>query len=120
MLTRFKTAIEVAIVLAVGAAVYFVPGGGNAARGVEAALSAVFGAGFVFAGIRLYRERSLSLYSLGERRRGLVYAAAAIALVGVAAQPRMFETGVGELCWFVLMGFVVYTVVDVVRHARSY
>jgi hypothetical protein len=32
----------------------------------------------------------------------------------------MWETGLGELIWFALVGFVVYAVLAIVRHARSY
>jgi hypothetical protein len=117
---RLKTALQWAIIPVVAAGVYFIPGGDNAAHGAEAALSALFGAGFVFAGIRLYRERSLSIYGLGDTRRGLLYGAIAVTVVTVAAQPRMWQTNVGEICWFVLVGMVAYTFVDIARHARRY
>jgi hypothetical protein len=45
-----------------------------------------------------------------------------VALGGIAviAQKRMWETGLGELVWFVLVGLVVYGVLATYRHARSY
>lgn len=120
MPARLKTALRWAIIPLIGAAVYFIPGGPNIARGAEAALSALFGAGFVFAGIRLYRERSLVLYGLGDTRRAVLYGAVAVTVVAVAAQPRMWQSNAGEVVWFVLIGMVVYAFVDLVRHARRY
>jgi hypothetical protein len=117
---RMKLAVEWAIILLIAAAVYFVPGGSDAAAAAGAAISAVFGAALVFAGVRLYREHNLRLYGLGEHRRALLYGAVAVAVVTVAAQPRMWQTGFGELCWFALMGLVGYTFFDLVRHARRY
>jgi hypothetical protein len=120
MSAQLKTAIQWGIILVIAAAVYFVPGGSNAAHGAEAAISAIFGAALVFAGVRLYREHHLRLYGLGDHRRALLYAAIAVLVCAVAAQPRMFQTSAGELVWFVLIGLVVYTFVDLVRHARRY
>ena len=38
----------------------------------------------------------------------------------LAARARMWQTGLGELVWFVLVGFVVYALLEVYRHWRSY
>jgi hypothetical protein len=37
-----------------------------------------------------------------------------------AARRRMWETGSGELLWFVLAACIVYALLEVFRHARSY
>ena len=36
------------------------------------------------------------------------------------ARARMWETGLGELVWFVLVGLVVWALMEVYRHSRSY
>ena len=74
---------NVAIVLAIAAAVYFLPGGGRAASTFEAALWVAFGLGVGYLGLRLYREHRIALHSLGDRHRALLYGAVALAVFAV-------------------------------------
>ncbi len=115
-----KTLRNIAIVLALGAAVYLLPEGGRAATTFEAALWTAFGIGVAYMGLRLYRERHMWLLSLGERHRALLYGAIALGLFAIASRSRMWQTGTGELFWFVLVAIVVYGLLEVFRHARSY
>ena len=117
---RVKVARNIAIVALIAAAVEFLPGGGRAAEAFAAALWVVFAAGLAFFAYRLYRERHVDLYGLGDRHRALLYGAIAIGFVVAAAQPRMWHTGVGELVWFALIGLTVYTLLVVYRHSRTY
>jgi len=117
---RVKTARNVAIVLLIAAAVQFLPGGGRAANTFAATLSVIFAAGLGYMGVRLYRERRVDLYGLGDRQRALLYGAIAVAVFAAAARPRMWQTDFGEFVWFVLVGMVVYTLVAVYRFARTY
>jgi hypothetical protein len=115
-----RTLRNVAIVVAIAAAVYFIPGGGPAKRTLEAALWCAFGIGIAYLGLRLYREHRFSLHGLGDRHRGLLYGAVALGVFEYAARWRMWQTGLGELLWFVLAGFVVYAALEVFRHSRTY
>jgi hypothetical protein len=117
---RWKTARNVAILLVLAAAVEFLPGGGRVANTFSTALGVVFAAGFAYAAVWFYRRNRIDIYGLGERRRGLLYGALGVGVVTVAAKPRMWETGFGELVWFVLIGLVVYTLVALFRYSRSY
>jgi hypothetical protein len=117
---RFKTARNVAIILVIAAAVYFLPNGGRAANTFGAALSVAFAAGLAFFAGRLYLEHRTTIYGLGDRHRGLLYGALAVGTVTITAQPRMFETAAGELAWFLLIGAVVAALVAVVRRWRAY
>ncbi len=117
---RTRTLRNVAIIVVIAAAVSFIPGGGRAASAVEAGLWAAFALGFGFMGLRLYREHRISLHSLGDRHRGLAYSIPAIALLLWAGRARMWTSGGGELVWWVLLGFGVYALLEVYRHARSY
>ena len=83
-------------------------------------LGVVFAAGFAYAGVWFYRQNRVSIYSLGDRRRGLLYGASVSRSSTVAAKPRMWETGFGEFVWFVLIGLVVYTLIALYRYSRSY
>jgi hypothetical protein len=117
---RWKTARNIAILLVIAAAVAFIPGGGRAANTFSTTLGVVFAAGFGYAGVWFYRQNRVALYSLGDRRRVLLYGAIGVTLVTVAAKPRMWATGFGEFAWFVLIGLVVYTFVALYRYSRSY
>jgi hypothetical protein len=117
---RFKTARNVAIVIALGAAVYFVPGGGRAAATFTAFLWVMFGVGFGYLGLRTYRERQFTLSALGDRHRGMLYASVAMVAFLYMAKPRMWETSLGELAWFLLAGAVLYAAMEIYRHYRSY
>ena len=111
---------NIAIVVALGAAVYFIPGGGRVAGAFEAFLWAAFAFGIAYLGLRLYRENTFRLSALGDRHRGLLYGAIALGLFCYMARSRMWETGLGELLWFVLVGLAAYAVLEVYRHYRSY
>ncbi|MGN6373241.1 MAG: hypothetical protein ACTHM1_09670 [Solirubrobacteraceae bacterium] len=117
---HWRTVRNIAIIAAIAAAVQFLPGGGQVAEAFAAALWVVFGAGFGYFGYRTYRERRLSLYSLGQRHRALLYGGLALGFFTAAAQPRMWETGLGELLWFVMLAAAVWALVVVYRFSRTY
>lgn len=119
-MARLKPALNVAIVMAIAAAVYLLPGGGRAASTFEALLYVAFGIGIAYLGMRAYRENRIALYGLGEHHRAVLYGALALVLFVVVAQRRMWQTGLGELAWFVLVGFAAYGLVAVYRHSRTY
>ena len=80
----------------------------------------VFAAGFGYFAYRLYRERRVDLYGLGDRHRAVLYGALALGILVVAARTRMWLTSFGEFVWFVLVGLVLYTVLAVYRYSRTY
>ncbi len=110
-----KTARNVAIVLAIAAGVYFLPGGGRVASTFEAALWVAFGLGIGYLGLRMYREYRVALHGLGDRHRGMLYGAVALGVFAYMARARMWQTGFGELAWFVLIGLIVYAAMEVYR-----
>jgi hypothetical protein len=115
-----KIARNVAIVVLIAAAVHLLPGGGRAASTFEALLWVAFGIGIAYLGLRSYREYRIALHGLGDRHRGLLYGGLAGVVFAYAARPRMWQTGIGELTWFVLTGLVVYALLEVYRHWRAY
>jgi hypothetical protein len=117
---RLRLARNVAIVLVIAAAVYLLPGGGRAASTFEAALLAAFALGIGYLGLRLYREHRVAIHSLGDRHRGLLYGGLALAYFALMARARMWQTGLGELVWFVIVGLVIASLMAVYRRWRSY
>jgi hypothetical protein len=120
---RAKNVRNVVIVLAIAALVYLISNGergGRAELTFEAILWSAFGLGIGYLGIRLYREHRISLHSLGDRHRAMLYGAAALGVFEFAARKRMWQTGLGELLWFVLAGAVVWAALEVYRYSRTY
>jgi hypothetical protein len=117
---RLKILRNLAILLAIAAAVKFLPGGGRAANTFSEVLSVVFAAGLAYGAFWFYRQHRLGIYGLGDERRGLLYGALAVGVVTVAAKARMWESGFGEFVWFVLLGLVAYTLLALFRYSRSY
>ena len=111
---------NVVIVLALAAAVAFLP-----AAGVGAAfLGWLLGIGFLGAlgwfVSRLYREYRLTLYGLGDRNRGLLYGAVGVTVLTLTATRLLWATAIGTLAWFALLGAAIYAAVYVYRASREY
>ena len=119
---ELKTLRNVAIVLAIAAAVFFLPGGGQAASTVEAIILIGFGVGFGYLGLRMYREYRVTLHGLGDRHRAILYGS--VALVGflIAGYTRMVHESrtVFGVLWFALVLLVLYGLMVVYGHWRSY
>ena len=115
-----KTVRNVAIIALIAAAIFLLPGGGQAATTVEAVLQVLFAVAIGYIGLRFYRERRVAIHSLGDRYRALLYGALAAAMLLALAKIRMWETGLGELLWFIAAGGVVYALIAVYRRWRAY
>lgn len=111
---------NVIVILALAAVVAIVPGGGTGANVVLQALSLAFLAAVAWVASIVYREHRGSLYLLGDRRRALLYAAAAVLAVTLTATHRMWQTSLGSVAWLVLVGAAVYTGFAVMWAARRY
>ena len=111
---------NVLIVLAIAAVVAFVQGGATAAHVAIQAVSLVFLGTIVWFLALTYRERRLSLYSLGDGRRALLYVAAGVATLTLTATSRLWATGAGSVAWLLLLGGSAYAVFAVLWSARKY
>jgi len=115
---RYKQGINVAIVLLIAAAVFLLPGGGQAASTFEALLMIGFGVGFGYLGLRMYREYRVTIHGLGDNHRAGLYGSLALAAFLVAGRERIWNTGLGELVWLALL--VIYGLMVTYRRWRSY
>jgi hypothetical protein len=111
---------NLAIILAVAAAVYFLPGGGNAAALVYAVLGTLILVSLVLLAARFYREHLTDLYGLGDTWRSVLYGALALAVLVMAARARLVSTGVGALAWIAVIGGASYAVYLCWRRYREY
>jgi len=111
---------NVAIVLIMALLVVLLPGGGTGANVALQAASLAFLATLAWVAFRLYREHRVALYSLGDSRRLILYAAVGVAAVVFTAGHRMFATGAGTIAWIALIGGCAYAVFAVIWSARKY
>ena len=115
-----RHARNIAIIALLALGVWALPGGGTAAGFVGALLFVLLTVGLgLFAG-RMYLEYRTTIYGLGDRYRGMLYAALGMAVFALASGPKLFDTGAGTIVWFALVGAASYMVYAVYRHAREY
>lgn len=111
---------NIAIILALAAAVDFLPGGGNAAAAVLTALSMIFLAAIAWLLYRVYNEQQLTLSGLSDgRKAGLFGAVGAIALLVVAYDDFRSWTG-GILLWIALMAGCIGVIFLIWRETTTY
>jgi hypothetical protein len=111
---------NIAIIVLLAAVVDGFEQGQYAADTARQAISLGFLAAFAWIGSRLYREHRTTLYSLGNRRRAILYAAAGVATLDLSAYSRLTATGFGTLVWLLLLAGAGYVVYAVYRSSKEY
>ena len=114
------TVRNIAIILILAALVAIVPGGGTAANVLLQAASLLFLAVLCWFASIMYRQHRPSLYSLGDRRRAILYVAGGVATLTLSATPRLWNTSAGSVAWLILIGACMYAAVAIVWAARRY
>lgn len=115
-----RTARNVAIVLGLAAIVAFVPGGGNASDTVLAALWMAFLVAIAFSLYVFAREREMTMASLTDSARMLLYGALGLIVLLIAGQEEMFASGGGTLLWLILLGVSIAAIWRVWTETQSY
>ncbi len=110
---------NIAIVVAIAAGVYFLPGGGDAAALVGGLLSTGILVFLVLLVARVYRERRMDIVALGDRWRATLYGSIGVIVLAMAALPRLRDGG-AMLLWVVAMVGSVFAIYRVWRHHREY
>jgi hypothetical protein len=111
---------NVLIVVAIAALVILIPGGGTGAQIALQALYLAFFMSFVWFAALMYREHRTTLYSLGDKRRAILYVAAGVLTLTLSATSRLWQTSGGQLAWLVLIGAAGYAVFAIFWAARKY
>ena len=70
--------------------------------------------------MRMYREHRTTIYSLGDRHRGMLYGGLAAILFLGASADRFFDTAAGTLIWFAILGAAAYALIATFRQWREY
>jgi len=115
-----RTARNVAIVMLLALGVAFLPGGGNVAEALIAALTMALFAGIAWMVYTLSRENQLTLATLSDGRRAVLYGAIGMLLLLIAGSDKLFATGGGTLLWIVLLGVSVAAIWKVWIEANTY
>jgi hypothetical protein len=109
-----------AIVMALALVVAFVPGGGNVADAVLTAITMGFLAAIAWTVYVLSRQNQLTLATLSEARRAILYGALGLIALLIAGADELFSTGGGTLLWIVLLGGSVAAIWRVWVEANTY
>ena len=109
-----------AIIALVALAVAFLPGGDRAVNTLLTALSMAFAVVIVLFVYRIYREQQLTLLTLSDGRRAMLFGAVGAIVFLIAGIDEMLATGVGAMVWIVLMALSVGTIFIVWREATTY
>ena len=115
-----RTARNIGIILLLALGVAFVPGGGNAADTVLAALFMGFLATIGFLGYRLYVQNQMTLLTLSDGRRALLFGAVGAIALMVVGTDELLGDGLGTLVWIAVLAASVLAILQVWRDANTY
>jgi len=113
-----KHARNIGIILLIATAVDVIPGGGKAANTLLQAISLLFIATLGWFASIMYRQHRTTLYSLGDKRRAVLYASAGALLLVISALYRV--QGVSAVIALVVAGVAVYAIFAIIWSAREY
>jgi hypothetical protein len=115
-----KNVRNVAIIMVLAFGVAFLPGGGNLADAVWTALTMGLLAGIAWMVYTLSRENQLTLATLSDKRRAILYGAIGMLALLIAGTDKLFSTGGGTLLWIVLLAASVAAIWKVWMEANTY
>ena len=115
-----RTVRNVAIIMLLAIPVAFTATGGNLADALFTALIMGMLAGFAWAVYVFSRENQLTLATLTDSRRALLYGAIGLILLLIAGTDKLFATGGGTLLWIVLLAAAVAAIWKVWMDANTY
>jgi hypothetical protein len=114
-----RAARNVAIIMLLALIVAFLPGGGNLADALLTALTMGLLAGIAWVVYTFSRERQLTLATLSDGRRAVLYGAVGLIALLIAGNEKMFDTGGGTLLWILLLAIAVAAIWRVWMEANS-
>ncbi len=112
---------NILIVVALALVVWLLPGGDTGSNTVYNLLTVILTAGLLFFGYRLYMENRATIFGLGDRQRGILYAAVALAAFAIVATSKLWnEGGLGALIWFLMIALAGWGIYSVWRAYQEY
>lgn len=115
-----RTLRNVAIIMLLAFGVAFMPSGGNVAEAVLTAITMGFLAGIAWMLFVLSRQNQLTLATLTDARRAILYGALGLIALLIAGSDELFSTGGGTLVWILLLGASVAAIWRIWIEANTY
>ncbi|HEY1286105.1 MAG TPA: hypothetical protein VGF04_08460 [Solirubrobacterales bacterium] len=115
-----RTLRDVAIIMVLGLAVAFAPSGGNVAEAILTAITMGFLAGIAWMVFVLSRQNQLTLATLSDGRRAILYAALGMLALLIAGSDELFSSGGGTLAWILLFGASIAAIWRIWIEADTY
>ncbi len=115
-----RTARNVAIIMLLAIPVAFTVTGGNIAEALLTALTMALLAGLAWMVYTFSRENQLTLATLTDARRALLYGAIGLILLLIAGTDKLFASGGGTLLWILLFAAAVAAIWRVWMDANTY
>ena len=109
-----------AIVLLLAALIAFAPAGGNAAEVVLTLITMAFLTAIAWTAYVLSRENQLTLATLSEGRRAILYGALGLIVLLVAGTDELFASGGGTVAWIMLLAASIAAIYLVWKEASTY
>jgi hypothetical protein len=106
--------------MALAFAVAFVPAGGNVAEAVLTAITIGFLTAIAWSVYVVSRQNQLTLASLSDGRRAILYSALGLIALLIVGTDEMFASGGGTLVWLVLLGVAVAAIWRIWIEANTY
>ncbi len=104
---------NLAIIALLALIIDVVPGGGNAADAIVAALSLLFMALIGVAAWQIFRQNRLAFAGLGDGQRAVFLGALGAIVLMIAGADELTDTGAGLLVWLAVIGAAVFAIVRV-------
>lgn len=101
-------------------AVAFAPHGGNVASAIMTAITMGFLAALAWMVFVLGRQNQLTLATLTDGRRAILYAALGMLALLIAGSDELFSSGGGTLLWIILLGASVAAIWRIWIDANTY
>ena len=115
-----RVARDVAVIMLLALGVAFAPAGGNVAEAVLTAITMGFLAAIAWALFVLSRQRQLTLATLSDARRAILYGALGMIALLIAGSDELLSSGGGTLAWIVLLGASIAAIWRVWVEANTY
>jgi hypothetical protein len=115
-----RVARDVAIIMALALCVAFVPAGGHAAEAILAAITMGFLAAIAWMVFVVSRQSQLTLATLSDARRAILYGALGMLALLVAGSDEMTASGGGTLAWILLLAASIAAIWRIWIDAHTY
>ncbi len=106
--------------MALALGVAFLPSGGNVADAVLTAIAMGFLAALAWTVFVLSRQNQLTLATLSDGRRAILYGAFGMIALLIAGSDELFDSGGGTLLWILLLGGSVAAIWRIWIDAHTY